>query len=75
MVLNPKMGFKNQVYISNYCEINPNFTLKRNSNFWSAFARNLFFLPIRCKKEVVGQVSSKSFFPRNSNQFSHVFNS
>jgi hypothetical protein len=52
--------FKNQVYISNYCKINPNSTFKRNSIFWSAFAGNSFFLAIRFEKEVVGQVSTTS---------------
>jgi hypothetical protein len=72
VVLNPKAEYKNQMEISNYCEINPNSTLKRNSNFWSPVAGNLFFLTTRSKRETPGQISSNLKFPRIFNQFSLI---
>jgi hypothetical protein len=62
--------FKNQVWISNYCEINPNSIFKRDSKFWSSFAGNLFFLAIRCNKELVSHIISNSKVPRISSEFS-----
>jgi hypothetical protein len=66
---------KNQVQISKYCEINPNSNFKRNSNFWSSFAENSFSFAIRCNKELVSQISSKSKVPSLSSEFSLVFDS
>jgi hypothetical protein len=75
MILNPKVKFKNQVYISNYYEINPNFIFKLNSNFRSSFARNVFFLAIRCNKGLVNEISSNFKVPRISSEFLWKFNS
>jgi hypothetical protein len=61
--------FKDQVYISNYCEINPNSIFNWNSNFWFPFARNLLLLAIRCNKELASQISSNFKVPRISSEF------
>jgi hypothetical protein len=66
VVLNPKAKFKNQVEISNYCEINPNSTLKGVSKFWPIFVWNLFFLENRYKEGLVCPISSKSEVARFS---------
>jgi hypothetical protein len=42
---------------------------KGNSNFISPFARNLFFLAIRCSKELASKVSPNSKVPRISTEF------
>jgi hypothetical protein len=65
--------FKNKVHISYYREINQINHFEWNSNFWSSFDRNWCFLAIRCIKEHVGQISSKSKVPSFSSEFSSEF--
>jgi hypothetical protein len=74
-ILNPKVEFKNEVYISNYSKINPKSIFKGNSNFWCSFAGNLFFLAMRCNQELASQISLKSKVPRISSEFLFDFNS